>query len=157
MAGLRARSEEAEERRKGALAGKEDPRVELAACESPKADEDEGSLRGVSALASNEASQPHRELPLSPHQPPAASSGAAEAAHLGGNRDHYLPMLGILRNQEALRKILMNQDTLKGLLDGLLKAMTNIEARVQAIEQEMGLLSRFTEELNAVDTESNWG
>ncbi|KAL8212956.1 UNVERIFIED_CONTAM: hypothetical protein K2H54_059800 [Gekko kuhli] len=164
MAGLVVRLEEVEEKFKAlaqcALALKEDLRV-VSVCESPKVGEDQGSPQEVSFLASNdsnEASQ-HCKLPLSLHQLQTASSrAAAEAACLGSRRDEYLAILeGILKIQEALREILLNQDTLKDLVDGLLKAVTSMDARVHTIEQEMGLLSRFTEELSAVDTETNWG
>uniref|UniRef100_A0ACB8EFT2 Uncharacterized protein n=1 Tax=Sphaerodactylus townsendi TaxID=933632 RepID=A0ACB8EFT2_9SAUR len=123
------------------------------ACGCAEASKDQGS----SQEASDDASQ-HSHLPLSSQQLQAASSTAAETSQLGGDRDQHLSMLdAMLRNQEALQKILMNQDTLKGLVDRLMKAVTSIEERVHTIEREMGLLSRFMEELNTVDTETNWG
>ncbi|XP_060126855.1 uncharacterized protein LOC132591602 [Zootoca vivipara] len=97
--------------------------------------------------------------PLSPPQPRQATSPskAASGMHLGNGREQHAPVLdAVLKNQEALRKVLMNQDALSNLVDRLQKTLSTIEERLQGIEQEMSILSQFTQELNQVGNEANW-
>ncbi|XP_077781283.1 uncharacterized protein LOC144327038 [Podarcis muralis] len=92
--------------------------------------------------------------PLSPQQPlqAASPSKAASGMHLGSGRE----LDAILKNQEALCKVLMNQDALRSLMDRLQKTLSTVEERLQAIEQEMNIISQFTQELNQVGNEANW-
>ncbi|KAG8127813.1 hypothetical protein E2320_014704, partial [Naja naja] len=61
----------------------------------------------------------------------------------------------ILKNQEALRMVLTNQDKLKNLVDQLQNTMSSIEDRIQAIEQEMSIFAQFNKEINQLGDETN--
>ncbi|ETE61588.1 hypothetical protein L345_12659, partial [Ophiophagus hannah] len=61
----------------------------------------------------------------------------------------------ILKNQEALRMVLTNQDMLKNLVDQLQNTMSSIEDRVQAIEQEMSIFAQFSKEIDQLGDETN--
>ncbi|KAJ7317237.1 hypothetical protein JRQ81_003399 [Phrynocephalus forsythii] len=76
---------------------------------------------------------------------------------LGNRKEKPVPMLDtVLENQDVLQMILMNQETLKDLMVKLLKMVSTIEEKVQAMGRDIGTLSQFTQELNQVGEENNW-
>ncbi|KAM9120128.1 uncharacterized protein ACDP82_016256 isoform 1-T1 [Pangshura tecta] len=62
-------------------------------------------------------------------------------------------------NQEkgmlALETIVKNQEAMRSLMAELVQSMGAVEQRIRNIEQEMGLITRFTQELNELG-EDNW-
>ncbi|KAH1183132.1 hypothetical protein KIL84_004624 [Mauremys mutica] len=62
-------------------------------------------------------------------------------------------------NQEmgmlALETIVKNQEAMGSLMAELVQSMGAVEQRIRNIEQEMGLITRFTQELNELG-EDNW-
>ncbi|XP_043353058.1 uncharacterized protein LOC122456619 isoform X1 [Dermochelys coriacea] len=63
-----------------------------------------------------------------------------------GNQD-----MGML----ALETIVKNQEAMRSLMAELVQSMGAVEQRICNIEQEMGLITRFTQELNELG-EDNW-
>lgn len=62
----------------------------------------------------------------------------------------------ILKNQEALRMVLTNQDMLKNLVDQVQNTMSSLEDRIQAIEQEMSIFTQFNKEIDQLGDETNF-
>ncbi|CAM2101525.1 unnamed protein product [Caretta caretta] len=62
-------------------------------------------------------------------------------------------------NQEmgmlALETIVKNQEAMRSLMAELVQSLGAVEQRIRNIEQEMGLITRFTQELNELG-EDNW-
>ncbi|XP_053903223.1 uncharacterized protein LOC128847658 isoform X3 [Malaclemys terrapin pileata] len=62
-------------------------------------------------------------------------------------------------NQEmgmlALETIVKNQEAMRSLMAELVQSMGAVEQRIRNIEQEMGLITRFTQELNELG-EDKW-
>nr|XP_020670857.1 uncharacterized protein LOC110091185 [Pogona vitticeps] len=103
----------------------------------------------------DEAAQQSQLQPPLPQQATFLSNTISEV-HLSERNEHSKVLDTVRENQETLQMVLMNQETLKGLTAKLLKAVSSIEEKVQAMGQEMGTLSQFTQELNQVGDESNW-
>ncbi|KAM6472773.1 uncharacterized protein PHA67_005813 [Liasis olivaceus] len=135
-----------------AVALKEDLQVELD-CVFAKDSDDQGVPQEVSS----EGAQPS-QVHLPPLYLRTSQVEVTSEVQPGNCQRHPVAMLdAILKNQEALRMVLTNQDTLKNLVDQLQNTVSAIEDRIRAIEQQMGAFAQFTKEINQLADETNWG